>query len=257
VPSAIRWTEPVVIARVGRGTAIVSAALGDGTRWARLADTAARKIAPRVVRVAPTWSGRLIVEVPGTRQLFEQVLGAEPGSYAQIAAVTTTDRRDRGSTALTIVINPAAAARLDGSGLGVLLAHEGTHVATHSIHSRAPLWAVEGFADYVAYQAYPPAQQAALGPLLADVRRNGAPEKLPGDGEFRASAPDLGLTYARAWLACRYVAETSSPQRLARIYAELDRGRTLEQASKAAGFADSAAEFVAGWRHYLTVLAGS
>jgi hypothetical protein len=206
--------------------------------------------------VAPTWSGRLVVQVPGTRQLFEQVLGAEPGSYAQIAAVTTTDRRDPGSTALTIVINPAAAARLDALGLGVLLAHEGTHVATHSIDSRAPLWAVEGFADYVAYQAYPQAQQPALRPLLTDVRRSGPPEKLPTDAEFRASGPDLALTYGRAWLACRYVAETSSPQRLADIYAELDRGRTLEQASKAAGFADSAAEFVAGWRHYLTVLAG-
>jgi hypothetical protein len=254
-PLPIWWSEPVVAERSGKATALASVALGTRGRWADAAATAATVVAEQVRRVAPTWSGRLVVEVPGSRQFFEQVLGAEAGSFAQIAAVTSAEGPNPASAALRIVVNPAAAGRLTDLGVAVLLAHEATHVATRSVDSPAPVWAVEGFADYVAYEAYPKARKGAIAPLLADIRKRGEPTRLPSNASFRASASGLGLTYAKAWLACKYVADIHSPRELDRLYSELDRGRTLEQATQAV-LKQSAEEFVAGWRSYLLGLAG-
>jgi len=254
-PLPIWWSEPVVAERSGKVTALVSVALGTPGRWADAAAAAATAVADQVRRVAPTWSGKLMVEVPGSRQLFEQVLGAKAGSFAQIAAVTSAEGPNPASAALRILVNPAAADRLTNLGLAVLLAHEATHVATRSVDSPAPVWAVEGFADYVAYEAYPKASKDAIAPLLSDIRKRGEPTRLPSNANFRASASGIGLTYAKAWLACRYVAEIYSPRQLDQIYSDLDRGRTLDQATQAVLNA-SAEEFVAGWRSYLLGLAG-
>jgi hypothetical protein len=254
-PSPIWWSEPVVAERSSNATTLVSASLGTSGRWADAGAAAASTVAEHVQRVAPNWSGKLVVEVPGSRRLFEQVLGAKAGSYAHIAAVTSAEGPNPASAALRIVVNPAAAGRLTDLGLEVLLAHEATHVATRSVDSPAPVWAVEGFADYVAYEAYPKARKDAIAPLLADIRKRGEPTRLPSNASFRASASGLGLTYAKAWLACRYVADTHSPRELDRLYSELDRGRTLEQATQSV-LIESAEEFVAGWRSYLLGLAG-
>jgi len=254
-PLPIWWSEPVVAERSGKVTALVSVALGASGRWADAAAAAATAVADGVRRVARAWSGKLMVEVPGSRQLFEQVLGAKAGSFAQIAAVTSAEGPNPASAALRILVNPAAADRLTNLGLAVLLAHEATHVATRSVDSPAPVWAVEGFADYVAYEAYPKASKDAIAPLLADIRKRGEPTRLPSNANFGASASGLGLTYAKAWLACRYVAEIYSPRQLDQIYSDLDRGRTLDQATQAVLNA-SAEEFVAGWRSYLLGLAG-
>jgi hypothetical protein len=254
-PLPLWWFEPVVAERTGHATALVSAALASPRRWADTGAGAATTIADQVRRVAPDWSGRLVVEVPGSQQLFEQVLGAKAGSYAQIAAVTSAEGPNPASAALRIVVNPAAAGRLTDLGLSVLLAHEATHVATRSIDSPAPAWAVEGFADYVAYEAYPKARNDAITPLLADIRKRGEPTSLPSNASFRASANGLGLTYAKAWLACRYVADTFSPRQLDQLYVELDGGRSLEQATQEV-LDESAEEFVTGWRTYLLALAG-
>jgi hypothetical protein len=254
-PLPIWWSEPVVAKRSGKATALVSATLGTPSRWADAGAAAATTIADQVRRVAPTWSGGLVIEVPGSRRLFEQTLGVKAGSYAQIAAVTSAEGPNPASAALRIVVNPAAAGRLTDLGLAILLAHEATHVATRSVDSPAPAWAVEGFADYVAYQAYPKASKDAIAPLLANVRKRGEPTSLPSDASFRASASGLGLTYGKAWLACRYVADTFSPRQLDQLYVELDHGRSLEQATQAV-LNESAEEFVAGWRTYLLGLAG-
>jgi hypothetical protein len=254
-PLPIWWSEPVVAKRSGKATALVSATLGTPSRWADAGAAAATMIADQVRRVAPTWSGGLVIEVPGSRRLFEQTLGANAGSYAQIAAVTSAQGPNPASAALRIVVNPAAAGRLTDLGLAVLLAHEATHVATRSVDSPAPAWAVEGFADYVAYEVYPQASKDAIAPLLADIRKRGEPTGLPSNASFRASAGGLGLTYAKAWLACRYVAGTFSPRQLDQLYMELDHGRSLDQATQAV-LNESAEEFIAGWRTYLLGLAG-
>ena len=52
----------------------------------------------------------------------------------------------------------------------MLLTHEVVHVATRSFASAAPTWLVEGFADQIAYDAYPDHPPAALRPLRDAVR---------------------------------------------------------------------------------------
>jgi hypothetical protein len=248
------WLEPVAVKRVGDATVLVSARLNPD-RWANAANAAVTKISPRVGGVGRGWSGGVVVEVPGTTGLFERVLAVPDGSYDQIAATTWADGANLVKAPLRIVVNPIAAGKLSDLGLKLLLAHEATHVATHSVDSPAPTWAVEGFADYVAYQAYPEAREAAAAPLLARVRDGKVPRALPEDDRFRASTNRLDLAYAEAWLACRYVAERYSRAQLDQLYQQLDAGKKLDQAVRSV-LDVSEAQFVSGWRSYLSALAG-
>ena len=82
------------------------------------------------------------------------------------------------------------------------------------------------------------------------------PRTLPGDEAFAAGRGELNRAYAEAWLACRYVAETYSVADLGRLYAELDRGRSLDEASRAVLGVDAAA-LTAGWQRFLVRQAGA
>jgi hypothetical protein len=86
--------------------------------------------------------------------------------------------------------------------------------------------------------------------LLAEVRRNGPPRSLPADADFAVGSPHLNRAYAGAWLACSYIAEHYSPARLGRFYAELDRGRSADHASRAV-LGIGVDELTAGWRQLL------
>ena len=191
--------------------------------------------------------------MPGSSESFEQVLGAPGRSVDQIAAVTRAVGPDPGTAPVHIVVNPVASGKLTAVGVSVLLAHEATHVATHSVDSPAPAWAVEGLADQVAYSAYPDARPAAAAPLVAQVRAGRVPRDLPEDDRFRPSEDGVGLAYTEAWLACRYVTERYSPRQLDQLYRQLDRGSALDQAARSV-LNVSAEKFVADWRRYLSSL---
>jgi hypothetical protein len=118
------------------------------------------------------------------------------------------------------------------------------------------LWAVEGLAEWVALRGEAGGASFGTADLLTMVRRDGPPAALPGDEAFAAGRDQLNRAYAEAWLACRYVAETYSVADLGRLYAELDRGRSLDQASRAVLGVD-AATVTAGWRRYLVQQAGA
>ena len=135
-----------------------------------------------------------------------------------------------------------------------MLAHETVHVATRASESPAPTWAEEGLAEWVSLRAHPGQRSWQTADLLAAVRSNGAPRSLPADDDFAVDAKDLGVAYAESWLACRYIAERYSPGRLGRLYAALDGGRTLDEASRAV-LGLSERELVRGWRAYLQRLA--
>ena len=129
-------------------------------------------------------------------------------------------------------------------------------MATRSPESPAPLWAVEGLAEWVALRGQPGGISFGTADLLAAVRRDGPPESLPGDEVFTAGRGELNRAYAEAWLACRYVAETYSVADLGRLYAELDRGLSLDEASRAVLGVDAAA-LTAGWQRFLVQQAGA
>jgi hypothetical protein len=253
-PLPLWWLVPVIAEQSDDVTTLVDASLKADGQWARAAGAALARVRSEVRGLDSGWSGTLVVQVPSTTTILEQMVAARRGSYDQIAAVTWADGTNTARAPLRIVLNPSPAGKLSDLGIQLLLAHEATHVATHSVDSPAPAWMVEGFADYVAYRAYPQARKAATAPLLARVKGGYRPASLPDNERFGAATDRLELAYAEAWLACRYVADQYSPEQLTELYRELDSGRSFEQAAPSVLEINSA-EFVSGWRNYLLALA--
>ncbi|MBA3528845.1 MAG: hypothetical protein H0T91_05990 [Propionibacteriaceae bacterium] len=242
--------ERVASQRAGRVTVVVAEGRSTDV-WARRGKAAAAAARHHLTAgLGAGWRGDLVLEVPADRRGFERVLGVTPGSYAQIAAVAWPEGPDAATAAVRIVVNSDLASQLDESGLAVLLAHEATHAATRSAASPAPMWLVEGFADYVAYAAYPRTAGAAADVALSTVRSQGTPQALPTDDEFSATNPDLRLAYAESWLACRLLAEEFSAEQLNRFYLEVDSGSAVEVALRSI-FSLSVPEFTSRLRGYL------
>ncbi len=228
------WLAPMTRADDGRATVLVGGGQ-DARRWAALAARAAADVRSHLpTPLRGGWDGRVVVEVPGSASDLTRVLGGSPTAYAGSAAVT----RPEGTTtdaAVRVVVDPASA---DGGEdeVRTLLAHETVHVATRSSGSAAPLWAVEGLAELVALQAHPdqrPAELAALRSRSGGGRNgDGDDRALPADAAFDAGAPGVTAAYARAWLACRAVAERRGADALGRFYAALDGGATLDRAAR-------------------------
>lgn len=260
-PQPLWWTGPVTAATVRGSTALVSGDADSAARartWASRAAVAAREVASRI-DPDRRWTARLVIEVPKDQADFERVLGVTTGSYAGIAAVTWPEGPDPKTAALRIIVNPGLVAQTGGGGLAdegvaILLTHEATHVATRSAASPAPTWLVEGYADAIAYEAHPATVDTAAAVALDDVTLHGPPAALPSDADFAPGAARLDLTYARAWLACRYVAETSSPTGLNRLYDAVDTGTSLDDALQSVLGVDETA-FVRGWRTWLATAA--
>jgi hypothetical protein len=179
------------------------------------------------------------------------VLGKSAGSYASIAAVT--HHAGMGGGAIRIAVNPKAA-QLSSRALQAALAHEMVHVATRSPDSPAPMWAKEGLAEWVSLQAQPGERSDGTDKVMARVRSEGAPGSFPADRRFQVGSSNLQLAYAEAWLACRFIADQYSEAQLGRFYAELSRGRTLDDASQSTLHVSEAA-LTQGWRDYLVRLA--
>ncbi|SEQ62952.1 basic secretory family protein [Microlunatus flavus] len=225
-PQPLWWLGPTV--RVDRGPVTVLVGAGqDADRWAGLAARAAAAVrADLPAPLARRWDGRAVVEVPASTADFARVLGADPAAYARTAAVT----RPEGPTteaAVRVVVNPSTADD-PADELGTLLTHETVHVATRSGRSPAPLWVVEGLAEHVALQAHPDQRAAEVAALRAAP---GGPA-LPPDAAFAAGAHDVTAAYARAWLACRAVADHRGEAALGRFYAALDAGSSLDRAAR-------------------------
>jgi hypothetical protein len=249
------WTLGSLRTETGRATTVLAAAGQPTDSWVRRGDAAVTAVRRRIAsQPRLRWSGGLVVELPASQRAFEQVLGVSPGSYAQLAAVAWPIGPDPATAALRIVVNPAQSRLLDAEALDVLVTHEATHVATRSAASPAPTWLVEGFADYVAYDAHPRTSAAAAAELLGRVRTQGLVPRLPGDADFTPSAPELSLTYAESWLACRFLADTYGPGQLTQLYARVDAGEGLAPSLQAV-FGLTEVELTAGWQRYLVAVA--
>jgi hypothetical protein len=245
------WLGPVT-ARERGGVTVVVGSGQELDRWAKPAATALDNVQhhlPDGLRLS--WDGQVVVEVPATRRDFESVLGEPTGSYGSIAAVTRRVGTADGAT--RIVVNPEAA-QLPSRALQAVLEHEMVHVATRSPDSPAPIWAEEGLAEWVSTESHPGQLAEATGDVLTRVRAHGAPRSFPADRQFKVGERDLPLAYAEAWLACRYVADRYSEIQLGRLYAELDRGRSLDEASRSV-LKISEDELINSWRADLLRLA--
>lgn len=188
----------------------------------------ARAAVPQVRGVLRSWRGRVVVEMPASQQALERVLAAKPGQYDKIAAVTTTVDGARSRRAPThVFVNPDVFVPLGATGAQVVITHETTHVATAAATTPAPIWLVEGFADYVALRAQRLPLTTTAARIIALVRRDGPPRQLPGQREFASDAKDLEARYESAWLACRLLADDGGSAALVGFYRAVDSGRPV------------------------------
>lgn len=248
-PQPSWWLGPLSVHQQGQVTVIAGS--GQPTdRWARLATQATDVVGRRLpAGLADHWDGRVVIEAPATVDHFAAVLGQSAKAYAGIAAVAY--QAGVGEAApLRIVVSPRARTVAREDQLAEILRHEITHLATRSPESAAPLWAVEGLAEWIAVGPEPGRSSSGSADLLAEVRRHGPPRSLPTDADFGVGSPNLNRAYAGAWLACWHIADRYSPAHLGQLYAELDRGRSMDQASRAV-LGIGAGEVTDGWRRLL------
>ncbi|WP_188893417.1 hypothetical protein [Microlunatus endophyticus] len=250
-PTPLWVLEPVHYAHRGAATVITGDGIDPGG-WVTAANTAISHDVPRLR--GADWNHQLVIIVPSNEHLVEQSLGVEQGADSALAGISWPDGSDPKDAPIRIMINKSGAA--SSLSTAIVLAHETVHVATRSPTSPSPSWLVEGYADQIAYLAYPQAAQLAAADVLSDVKRNGPPSRLPTEADFTAGSHDLNRTYAQAWLACHYLAATYGESKLWRFYAAVDASRDGAIAGPARTvFGISSHQLVTGWQHYLQTAA--
>jgi len=248
--SPLWLSGPLQVRRDARTLVLVD---GTAAQADAMAAAAGRAVV-QVRRLLPSWPGGLVVEMPASQSGLRAALDARRGQYQGIAAVTTNvdGSRSRGS-ASHVYVNPRVFLPLEPRSAQVVITHEATHVATNAATTAAPIWLVEGFADFVALRAQRLPVSATAASIIALVRRQGAPRHLPGAAELAAGARTLEARYESAWLACRLIARTTGVDALVGLYRALDAGRPLgQELRRRLGMAPSA--FLRQWRSALSHL---
>ena len=215
----------------------------------------ARVAVPAVDKVLPDWDGALVLVEPSTSARLNAAVGSDASSTAQLAGITTTT--DGGVTrglANHVLLNPDVFSRLGPQAAQIVVTHEATHVATDGAVSSAPDWLVEGFADYVALRDSGLPVSVSAGQILAQVRKDGPPAKLPTPSEFGGENAGLGATYESAWLACRLIAEDYGEGELVELYRAADRSGAVAGAFREV-LGVSERRFTRSWADYLDDLA--
>jgi hypothetical protein len=256
------WTGPWDYGRLlavrGRASLVLGHPSDSGSlpRIAAAADAAV----PAVTDVwGPDWTRRVAVLVPGSQREVSALLGASGATLTDISAVAVSDAGEPNGappSGQRLVLNPAALHRLSPIGLGIVVRHEVTHIASAaSTGPSSPRWLVEGFADYVGNRGSGQSVRAAAPELRADVARGQLPAALPADAAFAAGGAGLPQVYEQSWLACRLVAAKAGPAGLVRLYrlvgASTDSPRAAVAAALQATLRESPAAFTAQWRSYL------
>lgn len=184
-----------------------------------------------VDRVLPDRISSVVVEVPGSAADLDETLGAEPGTYAGIAAVTAFAGSSTAEDApVHVFVNPEVTAGLRRAGAQVVMSHELVHVATDAARTTMEPWLLEGFADYVALRGTNLPDRMTLGQAIKFVRREGVPDTLPTAADFDTRAGDLQAQYEMAWLACRVIAERLGEPALLSVYRAVRAGWSPDEA---------------------------
>ena len=245
------WLTGPLDVRRSADTLVATDARAGAASYARYA----RRAVSVVQRVLPHWRGKLVVEVPGRPGGLDEMLAADPGEYANIAAVTTSvDGNPVEGAPVHVLVNPRVFGGLKATGAQVVMSHEATHVATEAATSRTPLWLLEGFADYVALRDVKIPLAVSAGQIIRDVRRDGAPRALPGGQEFDTTTTHLGASYEAAWLAVRLLTDAGGERKLVSFYRAVSSGRPVDAAlTSLYGFGE--AGLTSRWRTELEKIA--
>lgn len=243
---------PVQVQRVPGAIVFASASSADLASYGRRVRRAAAE-AREVVGGAVG----LVVEVPADSGALHRALGADPGSYDSIAAVTApVDGSRAEGSPIHVFVNPAVYDDLDPVAAQVVMTHEAVHALTGAVLARnVPLWLVEGFADYVALRDVKLPLTKTAGQIRAQVRKDGVPSALPADGDFDPAGMHLGAVYEAAWQVALTLADRRGEEALVAFYRAAVAGTEIARALRA-GFDWSTADLTAAWQTQLATLAG-
>ena len=214
------------------------------------------------------WNSHVVILTPSTNDEFTRLLSrASAKGLDQVAAITQgvieSGRRAQGDR---VVINPKAFTALQRIGRRVVISHELTHVAARSSTTGpVPIWLTEGMADYVGYSGLDLSRERVASELLTLVRARKGPTALPADRDFDPSRTKIATSYSGAWLAVSRLVDLYGQARVVAFYrivatappaGESARGAEAVAASAFPhSFGVTEAQFVDGWRKYLTTLA--
>ncbi|HWJ10073.1 MAG TPA: hypothetical protein VNS46_11890 [Nocardioides sp.] len=245
-------TGPVAVRRVPGAVVVAAGPAPDVGTLAQRARSAVAATRPLLER-----GDGLVVEVPADTGQLHRALGADPGTYDAIAAVTApVDGSTAPLSPVHVFLNRAVYDALDPVAAQVVMTHEAVHAVTGAALTQgAPLWLVEGFADYVALRDVdlPVARTAAQ--VIRQVRRDGLPDRLPADSDFGPGASHLGTLYEAAWQVAVTLAERRGAGALFAFYRDVLDGEALDVALRT-HFDWTEADLTAAWRSRLAVLAG-
>jgi hypothetical protein len=215
---------------------------------------------PKVTAVwGPHWAQRAVVLVPSSQSEMARIT-SDRGDLDQIAALTSAEvSTANGRPAPVgdrITINPANWPKLGSLGASVVITHELTHVATRAdTGAQTPKWLSEGFAEYVGFKTSGVSTSLAAAELAREVRAGRLPSRLPPDSAFRGSAPNLGVAYQSAWLACRYIAAHYGEHTLVRFYRDVGTSRYRAAVAVRDAMQQllqvSVGQFTRAWRSYI------
>jgi len=261
------WDLPRMKVLRGRSCLVIGNAPEAQMRdYSATADSAVRRV---TLVWGKDWNAHVVIVTPSTTGEFAKLLlrSADAG-LDQVAAITQgvidSGQRAQGDR---VVINPKAFTALQHIGRRVVITHELTHVAARSSTTRpVPIWLSEGMADYVGYSGLdlPRAQVAA--DLLTLVRQGKGPKVLPTEADFDPAQAKIAPFYSASWLAVSRLVDLYGQARVVAFYHSIAGGLTVNQAVESdpdamtvqafpKSFGVTQAQFVTGWRRYLTTLA--
>jgi hypothetical protein len=180
------------------------------------------------------WSQRVAVLVPQTVDEMRALVGPafNVDGIAAAAVADKVDVANRLAVGQRIVLNPAQVAKLSATARRIVLRHEITHIAARaSTVDGAPMWLLEGFADYVGYRDSGLQPREAAPDLVRALRTGRPPQALPADADFVGGAEHLDLAYQLAWSAALYVEDLVGKEGLVRLYRQIAGDRSQDQAS--------------------------
>ncbi|MEU1551021.1 hypothetical protein [Nocardia sp. NPDC005745] len=256
-----RIVEPfgsIVARRVPTGDGRQSLVVGHSDQRIEI-DVLERELADATAAVTdvwgPGWAQSALVVVASSPSEFAALLRSPDLLPAEVAAASVADPFTQGSspTGQRVVFGPDTGRRLDPEGMATLLRHELTHIAARAdTVDGAPLWMLEGFADYTAHHGEGQRFADIAPTLTAHAHAGQIPVDLPVDAEF--SGTDAAFTYEKAWSICAFVAEKYDRPHLVQLYHRIAAGKqdpTTEDGILREVLGTTRTEFVDDWREWV------
>jgi hypothetical protein len=225
------WDRRAMVAREGHHVLVLADAEDKGRLGAlvRVSDDAVSKVA----RMWPDgWRRKVVVVAVRDQQLIETYFRTELQSSDQVAAIAVPavdtvpgwtpqgdasyDAKAGAATRSRVILNPRYF-EPGNEDNAVLLTHEVAHVATQArTRAGAPIWLVEGIADYTAYRTLRPFSVTLPGSLRKQVEAGSV--DLPTYDFYQHDVP---AHYLAGFLACAFVSDRYGEGTLRRYYRAL------------------------------------